>query len=178
MLKSTYGTGCLVLAHMGRGRLPILLVSISYRPLPAWGRRTGIRTRAARLGLSRGTGGAEIVRACLEAMAYQTHDLGTAMIADGATIERLRIDGGMARNDWLAQDLAEVLDRPIERPRATETTALGAALLAGLGAGLYPSLDAVSDVWQAERSFMPQMSDAARTERLAGWHQAIARIRS
>ena len=235
MVKSTYGTGCFVLAHMGpeppqsrqrllatvawqldgqrcyalegsifvagaavqwlRDGLGIIAQSAETEALaravsdsggvyfvpafaglgaPYW----DPNARAAILGLSRGTGRAEIVRACLEAMAYQTHDLLTAMIADGATIERLRIDGGMARNDWLAQDLADVLDRPIDRPRVTETTALGAALLAGLGAGLYPALDAVSDVWQAERSFMPQMSEAMRSKRLAGWHQAIARIRS
>ncbi|MBF6949293.1 FGGY-family carbohydrate kinase, partial [Acinetobacter baumannii] len=89
-------------------------------------------------GLSFASGKAELARAALEAMAHQTHDLCAAFTADGAPWQTLRIDGGMSANDWMAQDLADVLGVKVERPGFVETTALGAAMLAAAGAGMYP----------------------------------------
>ena len=129
--------------------------------------------RAAISGLSFATGRAHIVRAALEAQAHQTHDLMTAFAGDGAAWERLRIDGGMAANDWLAQDLADMLDLEVERPAFVETTALGAAMLAGIGAGLFGSLDEAAAMRGEVRRFMPAMGAEARAARLAGWRQAV-----
>ena len=108
--------------------------------------------RAAISGLSFATGRAHVVRAALEAQAHQTHDLMTAFAADGAAWERLKIDGGMSANDWLAQDLADVLDLEVERPDFVETTALGAAMLAGVGAGLFGSLEEAAAMRGAVRT--------------------------
>ncbi len=128
-------------------------------------------------GLSLSTGKAHIVRAALEAMAHQTYDLATAFAADGAPWSRLRIDGGMAANDWLAQDLADILDLTVERPDFVETTALGAAMLAAVGAGLFPDLQAAgAAMGGARRSFSPQMEAQVRTDRLAAWQAALASL--
>ncbi|HWT13929.1 MAG TPA: glycerol kinase GlpK [Allosphingosinicella sp.] len=133
--------------------------------------------RAAISGLSFSTGRAQVVRSALEAMAHQTHDLMSAFASDGARWERLKIDGGMAANDWLAQDLADLLDLPVERPAFVETTALGAAMLAGVGAGLFGSLEeaAASMRGDVER-FEPAMASEAREERLAGWQKAVENV--
>ncbi|MFQ5984316.1 MAG: glycerol kinase GlpK [Alphaproteobacteria bacterium] len=137
------------------------------------------RARGAILGLTRATGIAEIVRAALEAVCYQTRDLMGAMAADGAgPPSRLRIDGGMVVNNWAMQFLADILGIPVERPRVTETTALGAAFLAGLKTGFYPSLDAVADLWQGDRVFHPAMAGAERERRYRGWQEAVERVRS
>ena len=128
-------------------------------------------------GLSFATGKAEIARAALEAMAFQTHDLAMAFAADGASWSRLRIDGGMSANDWLAQDLADMLDLPVERPDFVETTALGAAMLAAVGAGLFASLQEAGDAMGgARRSFVPEMEAATRGERLSRWKAALAAV--
>jgi len=133
--------------------------------------------RGAILGLSRDTGIATLVRAALEAVCYQTRDLLQTMQADGADKPvALRVDGGMTANDWAMQFLADILDVPVERPKILETTALGAAYLAGLGVGLYKSTDDLTSLWQRDRLFEPNM-DAARRDRLyAGWRQAVDRI--
>ena len=125
-------------------------------------------------GLSFATGRAHIARAALEAMAHQTHDLQTAFASDGAAWECLKIDGGMAANDWMAQDLADVLALPVERPGFVETTALGAAMLAGVGCGLFASLEAAAAMRGAVRRFSPEMLPAVREERLGGWRRALA----
>ena len=130
--------------------------------------------RAAISGLSFATGRAHIARAALEAMAHQTHDLMTAFAADGAAWESLKIDGGMAANDWLAQDLADMLDLNVERPDFVETTALGAAMLAGVGCGLFGSLDEAVRMRGAVRRFEPAMNREQRDHRLAGWREAVA----
>ena len=136
------------------------------------------QARGAIFGLTRDTGLAHIVRAALESVAYQTRDLLDAMAADGVAPSELRVDGGMVVNDWLTQFLADALQMPVLRPRVTETTALGAAFLAGLGAGVYQSLDEIAQLWEEERRFEAQM-DAARAEALLdGWHAAITRVRS
>ncbi len=125
-------------------------------------------------GLTFGTTRAHIVRACLEAMSYQTADLLEAFRADGVEPAGLRIDGGMAVNDWMAQDLADMLDMTVERPQVTETTALGAAALAAVGAGLLGSIEDVSRLWRLDRAFHPLLDASTRHHRLAGWRQAVA----
>ena len=128
-------------------------------------------------GLSFATGKAQIARAALEAMAHQTHDLARAFAADGAPWQRLRIDGGMSANDWMAQDLADVLGLPVERPDMVETTALGAGVLAAVGAGLFASLEeAVGAMRGAVRTFTPAMDQATRDERLSRWSRALAAV--
>ncbi|MCM0001442.1 MAG: glycerol kinase GlpK [Erythrobacter sp.] len=126
-------------------------------------------------GLSFASGKAELARAALEAMAHQTHDLCAAFTADGAPWHTLRIDGGMSANDWMAQDLADVLGVTVERPGFVETTALGAAMLAAAGAGLYPDLAAACAAMRGRlATFEPAMADEVRDARLAAWRKALA----
>ncbi len=127
-------------------------------------------------GMTLGTSAAHIARAALEAVAYQTHDLAAAMIADGAApLGALRVDGGMAANDWLCQFLADILSVPVERPTELETTALGAAFLAGLGVGLWPDLDALAARSREVRRFVPSMHADQRTRLLDEWRRAVRR---
>ena len=133
--------------------------------------------RALICGMSFATTKAHIVRAALEAQAHQAHDLMEAFAADGVRWEKLRIDGGMAANNWLAQDLADMLNLPVERPAFVETTALGAAMLAAVGAGIFPDLHGAADAMRGEVThFEPLMGNEARQRRLAGWKEALARI--
>ncbi|MBL8657262.1 MAG: glycerol kinase GlpK [Altererythrobacter sp.] len=126
-------------------------------------------------GLSFASGRAQIARAALEAMAHQTHDLAAAFAADGARWQTLRIDGGMSANDWMAQDLADMLGLPVERPGFVETTALGAAICAAVGAGLHTSLEAAAAAMRGKtRTFRPALADAPRDARLARWKRALA----
>jgi glycerol kinase len=135
--------------------------------------------RGAILGLTRATGIAEIVRAALEAVCYQTADLLDAMIADGvAPPTMIRVDGGMVANNWLMQFLADLLGTAVERPKVTETTALGAAFIAGLQLGLYDSLDDITGCWALDRQFRPAMQGSERDALMAGWRKAVARVRS
>ena len=134
--------------------------------------------RAAILGLTRDSGPAEIAAATLDSVCYQTRDLVEAMRADGARIDEVRVDGGMVVNDPLMQRLADTVGTPVERPKVTETTALGAAFLAGLQAGLWPSLDALSATWALDRAFNPSEGAASRDRRYAGWKDAVRRVRS
>jgi len=139
--------------------------------------------RGAIFGLTRDVGIAEIVRSALEAVCYQTRDLMEAMAADGAAQgteppKTLRVDGGMAANDWVMQFLADILDLPVERPVVTETTALGAAYLAGLKVGMFTSPEDIAQRWQIDRVFRPQMSADQREALYAGWKEAVARVRS
>ncbi len=132
--------------------------------------------RGAILGLTRDTGIDEIVSAGLQAVCYQTLDLQNAMALDGLKAARLRVDGGMAANAWLTQFLADLLDVTVERPAMTETTALGAAYLAGLRAGFIGALADARTLWRADRSFTPSMQAADRERLYAGWQKAVARI--
>ncbi len=134
--------------------------------------------RAALTGLTFAAGRAHVVRAALEAMAHQTHDLMAAFAGDGAAWEVLKVDGGMVANDWLAQDLADVLALEVERPAFIETTAMGAAMLAGVGAGLFGSLAEAAAIRGAVRRFAPAMAGATRAARLAGWQRALASVLS
>jgi len=129
--------------------------------------------RGAISGLSLASTRAHIVRAALEAMAHQSHDLKTAFASDGADWSSLRIDGGMVTNDWIAQDLADVLDVTVERPAFTETTALGAAMLAGVGCGMFAGLEQAAAMRGNVETFAPEMTDDARTIRLTGWRRAV-----
>lgn len=129
-------------------------------------------------GITQGTGRAEIVRATLESIAYQTRELVEAMEADsGEALRELRVDGGAAANDFLMQFQADILGKPIVRPQDTETTALGAAYLAGLAIGFFRSLDEIDQFWRAERVFEPAMQNSQREELYAGWKKAVARCR-
>ena len=138
--------------------------------------------RGALFGLTQGSGIREIARATLEAVGYQTRDLIDAMGADLAgaptTPRAVRVDGGMVANAWLCQFLADILDLPVERPAVTETTALGAACLAGLAVDLYPSRDTLARSWRCERRFEPAMREGERERLLSGWHDAVRRTRS
>lgn len=131
--------------------------------------------RGSITGLSFASTRAHLARAALEAMAMQTRDLAEAFAADGATWKHLRIDGGMSANDWMAQDLADILGLPVERPEFVETTALGAAMLAALGAGLFGSLEEAGRAMAGRRRvFAPDMPSHVRQERVARWHRALA----
>ena len=132
--------------------------------------------RGALLGLTRGTKVAHIARAALEAVAYQTAELLAAMAQDGAAPSRLRVDGGMSRNDWLMQFMADTLGIEVVRPKNTETTALGAAMLAGLGVGLFSSLEEGASIWKLDRKFEPSIEAQERTQRLNQWSAAVARV--
>lgn len=136
--------------------------------------------RGAIFGLSRGTGPAELSRAALESVGYQTRDLLEAMRRDwGGDAETvLRVDGGMTASDWTMQFLADILGAPVDRPVFAETTALGAAWLAGMKAGLYPDMKAFAQNWALDRRFDPAMDDAERTRKYAGWQDAISRTLS
>ena len=137
--------------------------------------------RGAIFGLTRATTSAEFARAALEAVCYQTHDLLTAMHNDWGGRARpgvIRVDGGMVASDWTMQFLADILAAPVDRPENLETTSVGAAYLAGMAAGLYPSPAAFAKTWKLERRFRPKMSATERTARLAGWQDAVRRTRS
>ena len=133
--------------------------------------------RGALLGLTRDTGIAEVVTAGLEAVCYQSRDLLEAMAADCAQRPTtLRVDGGMVVNNWLGQTLADVLGVRVDRPRVTETTALGAAYLAGLGCGLFRDLDEIAEHWQPDRAFEPALEEGERERRYRGWREAVQRV--
>jgi glycerol kinase len=132
--------------------------------------------RGAILGLTRDSGIAHIVRAALEAVCYQTRDLLGAMAQDAVAPTELRVDGGMVANDWLLQTLADLLEIPVVRPRVVETTALGAAFLAGLQAGVYGSLAEIEALWQEDARYAPEMDKERASELYAGWCQAVARV--
>ena len=233
MVKSTYGTGCFMLANTGE-----VAVASNHRLLTTMAYRLGGRTtyalegsifvagaaikwlrdglgviahasetdglatrvpdshgiymvpafvglgaphwdadaRGAIFGLTLDATGAHLARAALEAVAYQTFDLVEAMEKDGgAQGTAVRVDGGMAANAWLCQFLADILQVPVERPENLETTALGAAFLAGLATGVWDGLDAVAATWKRRDCFEPAMDDDRRRRLIHGWHSAIAK---
>ncbi|WP_420858476.1 glycerol kinase GlpK [Marivivens marinus] len=131
--------------------------------------------RGAIYGLTRGSGPAEFARAALESVGYQTRDLLEAMQADmgGAGDAVLRVDGGMTASDWAMQFLSDIIDAPVDRPEVLETTALGAAWLAGQRAGVYPGMEEFAKGWMLDRTFTPTMDDATRNRKYAGWKRAV-----
>jgi glycerol kinase len=135
--------------------------------------------RGALVGLSRGTERAHIVRAALEAVAYQTRDVVEAMVSDsGIALQTLRVDGGMSRNDFVLQFQADVLGVPVQRPAVTETTALGAAYLAGLAVGYWQSAADLERNWHVQASFEPRMSTDQRDALYAGWRHAVRQVQT
>lgn len=134
--------------------------------------------RGAILGLQRGSTIAHIARAALESAAFQTAELLEAMAKDGVTPQTLRVDGGMSRNNWLLQFMADILGIEVVRPRNVETTVLGAAILAAVGAGEFTSLDEAAALWTLDRKFAPEMDASQRAARLADWKQAVARVKT
>ena len=133
--------------------------------------------RAALTGLTRGATAAHIVRAGLEAQAYQTEDLMKAMATDaGYPMTEIRVDGGMVKNNWVCQFISDITSTPVLRPNVIETTALGAAYLAGLQAGVFKSLDDISKAWQCEKRFTPAMPSKEREALYGGWRKAVSQV--
>jgi glycerol kinase len=138
------------------------------------------QARGAIVGLTRDTGKNEIARAALDAVCYQTRDLLDAMRRDmraaGTRLRTLKVDGGMVANDWFCQRLADLTGLPVDRPVVTETTALGAAYLAGLGAGVFRTEQDIARRWALDRRFKPQMKKVQRDLLYRGWLGAVARV--
>jgi glycerol kinase len=138
--------------------------------------------RGALFGLTRGSGPAELARAALESVCFQTADLLAAMRRDWPEaqdqLKTLRVDGGMANSDWTMQRLADLVGCVVDRPQIRETTALGAAYLAGLYCGFFPEPDRFAAQWRLERRFTPQMDAGMRARKLDGWAQAVRRLLS
>ena len=135
-------------------------------------------SRGAIVGMTRGTNRAHIVRAALEAICYQSCDLFTAMAADcGRSPAQLRVDGGASANRFMMQFQSDILGVPVVRPQVLETTALGAALLAGIGVGLYSSKEEAASMVKPDLTFTPEMDEYNRSLALYGWHRAVERSR-
>ena len=132
--------------------------------------------RGALFGITRDTSRADIVRAALESVCYQTRDLLNAMAQDGERPASLNVDGGMVANNWLCQFLADTLGIDVRRPKIMETTAVGAAYLAGLQAGIYPSLETFAINRETDATFTPSMNDDVKAANLAGWDTAMGRV--
>jgi glycerol kinase len=136
------------------------------------------KARGALFGITRASGPAEFARAALESVGFQTRDLLEAMKGDwaGAGSDTvLRVDGGMTVSDWTMQFLADILGAPVDRPKVLETTALGAAYLAGMQQGIYPDLDGFAKTWALEQRFTPELNSDVREQRYAGWRDAVQR---
>ncbi len=133
--------------------------------------------RGAIFGLTRNTGYEHIVAAALESVCYQSYDLLNAMRADGAIISSLRVDGGMCANSWVMQMLADMLELPVQRPENIETTVLGAAAVAGLGAGIIESQQKITELWKLDREFQSSMPDERRKAKIGRWNEAVAKVR-
>ena len=134
--------------------------------------------RGAIFGLTRDTGIKEMVTAGLQSVCYQTKDLQRAMESDGMRPSTLRVDGGMVVNNWIMQFLADILGARVDRPEVIETTALGAAYLAGLQAGIYASTKELSKRWNKERRFESEMMKDQRDKLYFGWQQAVERVKT
>ena len=124
-------------------------------------------------GLTRNTGSKEIIRAVIESVAFQSYDLLQSMKKDGVTAKVIRVDGGMAKNNWLMQFLADVIKIRVDRPQFEESTALGVAFLAGLKVGMFESLNDISKKWKLNKKFIPKMKNFERSKIIKGWSSAI-----
>ena len=131
--------------------------------------------RGVLTGITRDTGPKEIVRATIEAVAYQTYDLFEAMKHDGLRPKIVKVDGGMVMNNWFSQFLSDIVNVKVLRPKVQETTAVGAAFMAGLQIGVYKSLKDISKIWHLDKKFSPKMKNNNRTKLLKGWTSAIKR---
>lgn len=134
--------------------------------------------RGAIFGITRDTGPEEFVRATLESICYQTYDLLEAKRGDGVQATKLRVDGGMVNNNWLCGFLADILGITVERPVVTETTALGAAFLAGLQVGVYDSLEEIKKIWKVDQSFEPTMDSSHKSQLLEDWQKYVDKVKS
>jgi glycerol kinase len=134
--------------------------------------------RGGIFGVTRGSNREQVVTATLQSVAYQTHDLISAMAEDGISPAVIRVDGGMVANDWFLQFLADILDTPVERPVNVESTVLGAAYLAAYAAGVLTSIDQIAEYWQCESRYEPAMAQDQREVLLDGWKAAVARVRT
>lgn len=135
--------------------------------------------RGAITGLTRDSGPGHLIRAALEAVCYQSQELVQAMSSDSnRKITNLRVDGGMVANDWMLEFLANIIDTNVEKPEVTETTALGAAYLAGLQLGVYESLDEIADLWRMASRFVPEMEAEHRQRLIEGWEVAVSRVKT
>ena len=132
--------------------------------------------RGAILGITRATGRADFVRAALESVCYQSHDLFSAIADDGVAPTTLKVDGGMVNNDWLVQFLSDIIDLPVERPKVMETTALGVAYLAGLQAGIFKDLADIKRHWRKESGFSPKMTPEERAPLIENWNKAVSNV--
>ena len=132
-------------------------------------------SRGVLSGLTRNTGPKEIIRATIESVAYQTYDLFEAMKHDGLKPRLVKVDGGMVTNNWFSQFLSDVVNVRVLRPKVKETTALGAALMAGLQIGVYKSLKDISKNWSLDKEFSPKIKKNKRKKLLKGWSKAIKR---
>ena len=159
------------LAGQGSGNL-IIVPAFTGLGAPYW----NAESRGAIYGLTRDSGPADFARAALESIGFQTRDLSEAMLADWPNADRsiLRVDGGLSANDWAMQFLADMLGAPVDRPLGVETTALGAAWLAGMHAGVYPDAKGFANAWACERQFTPQIPDTDRKNLYARWKRCIA----
>ena len=171
MIGSAAETEALALSVPGTGGV-YLVPAFTGLGAPWW----DMYSRGTLVGMTRGTGRAHIVRAALEAIAYQSADLMDAMIRDsGKAPEQLQVDGGASANGFLMQFQADITGIPVVRPQVLETTALGAALLAGLGSGVYADTTETARVWKKDLVFAPKMDEATRRLNLEGWHRAVER---
>lgn len=154
-----------------KGQDVVLVPAFTGLGAPYW----NAECRGAVYGLTRGTGPEEMAKAALESVGFQTRDLLEAMHADWPNAEEaaLRVDGGMSASDWAMQFLSDILGAPVDRPEVLETTALGAAWLAGQRAGVYPAMDEFAATWALERKFEPTLDEALRTKRYARWGRAV-----
>jgi glycerol kinase len=154
-----------------KGQDVVLVPAFTGLGAPYW----NAECRGAVYGLTRGTGPEEMAKAALESVGFQTRDLLEAMHADWPNAEEaaLRVDGGMSASDWAMQFLSDILGAPVDRPEVLETTALGAAWLAGQRAGVYPAMDEFAATWALERKFEPTLDEALRTQRYARWGRAV-----
>ncbi len=175
VIKSASETGALAKAADGQQQVYLVPAFVGLGA-PYW----KADVRGALFGLTRGTTNKELAKAALEAVCYQTRDLLEAMKKDwgsaGTTV--LRVDGGMSASDYTMQFLADILDAPVDRPKILETTALGAAYLAGLQAGLLPSPEKFAKQWKREKQFKPNMKPTLRDQKYAGWQDAVRKLLS
>ena len=158
-------------------RSKILQAFTLFRHLPESERRTGIHMQEVRSWASQEAAKKEhFIRAALESMAYQTNDILKVMEEEsGVQIRTLKVDGGASNNNFLMQFQADILNKTVLRPAIRETTALGAAYLAGLATGVWKDRDEIRSLWHCNMTFAPQMEEAERTRLLAGWHKAVGR---
>ena len=192
-VKSTYGTGAFVLLNTGSKKFIkkasdtekitkqldnnngiYLVPAFTGLGAPYW----NVNARGILTGLTRDTGPKEIIRATIESVAYQTYDLFEAMKNDGLKPKLIKVDGGMVGNNWFSQFLADTINTSVLRPKVNETTALGAAFMAGLQIGVYKSLDDIAKNWKADKGFSPKIDSSVRKNLIQGWNRAIKKTLS